>query len=95
MRQLLPIDHLQVDFEDADGVTSLLAASVTGHVETIAALVARGANLDYETRFVVLLGLLYMKCYQLTTLQQSQSKVQTLELERAVKTNDHASEYLQ
>eukprot|EP00959_Pyramimonas_sp_CCMP1952_P332987 6972932-Pyramimonas_sp.AAC.1 len=40
---------VHVDFEDADGVTALLAASVTGHVETIAALVSRGANLDYET----------------------------------------------
>jgi len=31
-------------------VTALLAASVTGHVETIATLVARGASLDYETQ---------------------------------------------
>jgi ankyrin repeat protein len=40
----------QADFEDSDGVTALLAASVTGHVETIATLVARGASLDYETQ---------------------------------------------
>ena len=47
----MQIWYVQVDYEDADGVTALLAASVTGHVETIAALVARGANLDYETRY--------------------------------------------
>jgi ankyrin repeat protein len=39
-----------VDYEDADGVTALLAASVTGHIETISALVSRGANVDYETK---------------------------------------------
>jgi ankyrin repeat protein len=39
-----------VDFEDQDGVTALLAASVTGHIETISALVSRGANVDYETK---------------------------------------------
>lgn len=34
-------------------MTALLAAAVTGHVETIATLVARGANLDYETQLQV------------------------------------------